>query len=194
MLGYKIKNYEFDMLPQSEWKDYLWNTKMCGMVTNTDDVNFGIPIVVDMESFNLEPLPYPHLMCKSTKGIFEEEDYLLCPWIIKCDINDVIKLLNGDENYVVALYHEIGHFHYSDEQDQSSSGDKCRMQQLMNGKVSKDELQADSVAAEFFGKEKVIKSLKAAMTSITMNPAVSNSPMAKLVITELKLRIEALES
>lgn len=194
MLGYKIKNYEFDVLPQSEWKNYLWNTKMCGIVTNKDDEKFGIPIVVDMKSFNPEPLPYPHFMCKSTKEIFKEKDYLLCPWIIKCDINDALKLLNGDENYVVALYHEIGHFHYSDEQDQSSSGDNYRMQQLKNGKVSKDELQADSVAAEFFGKEKVIKSLKAVMAPIMMNPSVSNLPIAKLVITELKLRIEALES
>lgn len=193
MLNYRIENYEYDILPQDNWNEYLFNTIMCGVVTNKDDKNIGIPIVVDKESLKLGPLPYPHFMCKSTKEFFNNVGRKICPWIIKCDINDVIELLRENDNYVVALYHEIGHFHYSDEQDQSASGDEYRLQQLMLGKVSNEEIQADSFAARALGRERVIKALKATLNLFMMNPSVYTSDIGKLSIKEFQLRIAELK-
>lgn len=192
MLKYNISNYGYDLLTSHEWKDYIGNTKMCGIVTNSDNTDFGIPILVDVDSFSLPVLPHPHLMCKSTKDLFTKKDHKICPWIIKCDINDIIELLKGNENYIVALYHEIGHFHYSDEQNQSST-DEYREEQLRKGNVSKEEIQADGFVATILGKEKVIKSLSATIAPLMMNPTIMSNPKAQSFIKEIQLRINELK-
>ncbi len=192
MLKYTIQNYSYNLLKSDEWKDYLFNTWLCGIVTNSDDESFGIPIVVDKDSAKLPPLPYPHFMCKSTKEVFKEEGLKVCPWIIRCDINDIINLMQEKDEYVVALYHEIGHFQYSDEQDQNPN-DEYRVAQLLKGKVSKEEIQADSVAAEALGNERVIEALKKTLAPVLLNVQYNQTKEGQLFIKELQLRIKALE-
>jgi len=193
MLDYKIENYEHILFPSSERSyDHTLDMRKCGKVTNKDDKNFVIHICLNNQQVNkTADLPYPHFMCNSTifrKRGAGKNDLR----IIVCNKSDVDKLLEKDDNYIVALYHEIGHFHYSDEQDKKYSDDKYRWQQIKLGKVPKDEILADSFAAKALGKERVIKALQTFHSLFMMSPDY-NCDEGKRIIKEFELRIAALK-
>lgn len=190
MLNYDIKKYAIHLIDRDDWEERINDNYVCGNVTNYDDDSFVIPIIVDDESPSAETKNFlPNFMGAMAKRIALENDPRSVPWIIKCDLNDLQNLRNGDEKSLVMLYHEIGHFQYSDEQDPNLD-DKARIELLRNGEIPNEEIQADRVAAIALGKDKVINTLNNILALVLMTP---RNEVRELFIREFQIRIRALQ-
>lgn len=159
MMKYTPENYRYDIMPEDKHKDWLANTLLVGAISNTDDESFVLPILVRKESIGTSPSQLPNLSYKSTLGIFSDEDYEFCPSVIFMDHIDYLNLTNGDSDTEVALYHEIGHFHYSDELDPMHDM-AFRLNEIKNGRLMKEEKQADDFACDIVGKTRMLNALK----------------------------------
>lgn len=193
MLKYKIENYYYQLRVREnreDWEDNPLEFDRCGTVKNSSDPSLEIPILVDKIS-NPMP-PYPNFRSKKRRGLSNGKNQNKTSWIIECDIEDFTKLMMDDEECIVALYHEVGHFQYSDEQGRNF-GEKDRAELLRQGKAPKEEILADSVAAARLGKEMVIRALGRIRARILMNPKYAEDEKAQLLIKELGLRIKVLE-
>lgn len=159
MQCYAEKNYSYQIFANEKHQDWLANSHIIGIVTNNDDESFGIPLLIRKESIGKGSLPLPNLTCKSTLAIFDTDSHKTCPFVIFMDSNDLVNLQNGDLNTEVALYHEIGHFHYNDEADPTRDM-TFKSQEIRNGRLMKEEAQADEFAVKILGVDRVIIALE----------------------------------
>lgn len=187
----KIDDYQHIMFTHDKWSEFVNGLFCVGLVTIDGNPDIAIPIILDPSLNN--GLSIPQFACKSTNGLIDKKNQKNIPWIIKCGKNDVINLIESNLTYLVALYHEIGHFHFNDGVIRENE-DEYRKEQLKMDKVPNEEILADKFVVSKFGKEKVIAALKEVLTPIVMNPSIINTEEGKLFVKELKMRIKTIEN
>ena len=157
---------------------------LAGMVRSKLFVQ-DIALIVDQRP--LHDLDY-NLMCLSHVGGRENVQIWMEP-----DVFYGIK--RGDPLARTSLFHELGHQylgHLKDTTEEMEEYDEARVQAVKNGQVMQAELDADQFAADYLGRDYVIRGLADIRAALAKENACDEEQQA-IALKEMDLRIEKLQ-
>ena len=129
-----------------------------------------------------------NLMCLSHIGGRENVQIWMEP-----DVFYGIK--RGDPLARTSLFHELGHHclgHLKDSTEEMEAYDEARVQAVINGQVIQAELDADQFAADYLGRDYVIRGLADISAALAQESACDEEQQA-IALKEMDLRIEKLQ-
>ena len=129
-----------------------------------------------------------NLMCLSHIGGRENVQIWMEP-----DVFYGIK--RGDPLARTSLFHELGHHclgHLKDSTEEMEAYDEARVQAVINGQVIQAELDADQFAADYLGRDYVIRGLADIRAALAKESACDEEQQA-IALKEMDLRIEKLQ-
>ena len=101
----------------------------------------------------------------------------------------------GDPLARTSLFHELGHHclgHLKDSTEEMEVYDEARVQAVKNGQVMQAELDADQFAADYPGRDYVIRGLADIRAALAKESACDEEQQA-IALKEMDLRIEKLQ-
>ena len=101
----------------------------------------------------------------------------------------------GDPMARTSLFHELGHHylgHLKDSTEEMEAYDEARVQAVINGQVIQAELDADQFAADYLGRDYVIRGLADIRAALAKESACDEEQQA-IALKEMDLRIEKLQ-
>ena len=101
----------------------------------------------------------------------------------------------GEPMARMSLFHELGHYYHKhlwETAEELSAYDKAREQAAKNGQVIQAELDADQFAADYLGRDYVIRGLSEMRAELVKECSCDKEQHA-IALKELDLRIESLQ-